>query len=121
VEEEEEKTWPEVRGGGGFLVAWLVGLTGQPCEDDKQSSRELNGATEKKKKIENATRFGACMCRCLRDAGNVEDDLLRSSCLMVGHLYLFSLWVRWKYVIIIFTVWKYDIGISLTGGCHHSH
>jgi hypothetical protein len=29
--------------------------------------------------------------------------------------------VRWKYVIIIFTVWKYTIGISLTGGCHHSH
>jgi hypothetical protein len=29
--------------------------------------------------------------------------------------------VRWKYVIIIFTVWKYAIGISLTGGCHHSH
>jgi hypothetical protein len=30
-------------------------------------------------------------------------------------------WVRWKYAIIIFTVWKYAIGISLTGGCHHSH
>jgi hypothetical protein len=29
--------------------------------------------------------------------------------------------VRWKYAIIIFTVWKYAIGISLTGGCHHSH
>jgi hypothetical protein len=28
--------------------------------------------------------------------------------------------VRWKYAIIIFTVWKYAIGISLTGGCHHS-
>jgi hypothetical protein len=30
-------------------------------------------------------------------------------------------WVRWKYAIIIFKVWKYAIGISLTGGCHHSH
>jgi 3-dehydroquinate synthetase len=30
-------------------------------------------------------------------------------------------WVRWKYAIIIFTVWKYVIGVSLTGGCHHSH
>jgi hypothetical protein len=29
--------------------------------------------------------------------------------------------VRWKYAIIIFTVWKYAIGVSLTGGCHHSH
>jgi hypothetical protein len=29
--------------------------------------------------------------------------------------------VRWKYAIIIFTVWKYVIGISLTGGCHHSN
>jgi hypothetical protein len=28
---------------------------------------------------------------------------------------------RWKYAITIFTVWKYAIGISLTGGCHHSH
>jgi hypothetical protein len=23
--------------------------------------------------------------------------------------------------LIFFTVWKYVIGISLTGGCHHSH
>jgi hypothetical protein len=29
--------------------------------------------------------------------------------------------VRWKYAIIIFTVGKYAIDISLAGGCHHSH
>jgi hypothetical protein len=38
-----------------------------------------------------------------------------------GREALIFLGVRWKYAIIIFTVWKYAIGISLTGGCHHSY
>jgi hypothetical protein len=41
--------------------------------------------------------------------------------MMYYHLAKTQIRVRWKYAIIIFTVWKYAIGISLTGGCHHSH